>query len=425
MTKAVVKNREGSLKQTGNQARVDIVKIMVPALAVRLAWIFFGEWESGDSAWYVTVARNIAFHHVFSANADGLTPTAFRPPLYSAVIAVLWFGDSAPIYAVLLLQAILGTATVALVYLIARDQFGRGVAVLASVGMALAPMTNHFTAVILSETLFTFLLTLGVFLWGRKRNVSAGIVFGLAALARVTMLPFVVLLPLVTLLRPWRCKRRSFVTIMLLSLAIASTWMVRNAIVFHRFIPVASSGYGTNLLLGTQKTKDADDVTARKEFLRSVDASGGNAGSDESEADRLRLRAALQRIANNPGQWIVARAQQYPRLFIDSGSYMFGDGSTPFRTAVRERRVGQVIVRVAFIAGNILVFLFALVGMIAERQRFVTLSHITLFPILLCVISLPLWIEPRYGLPMMPLVSILAAAGLIRSRRFFARSLSE
>jgi 4-amino-4-deoxy-L-arabinose transferase-like glycosyltransferase len=326
---------------------------------------------------------------------------------------VLWFGDSEPIFAVLLLQALLGTATVALVYLIARDQFGRGVAVLAGVGMALAPMTGRFTAVILTETLFTFLLTLSVFLWGRKRYVSTGIIFGLSALTRVTILPFVVLLPLLTLLRPWRADRRSYSTIMLVSLAVASIWIVRNAIVFDRFIPVAASGYGTNLLLGSLKTKDADDVPARKAFLRSVDGNGASVNPDEAEFDRVRFRAALGRIADNPPRWLIARTQQYPRLFIDSGSYVFGDEGIAFISVLRQRRTGQAIVRIGFILGNILVFIFALVGLIAERARFVVLSHITLFPIFLSAISLPFWIEPRYGLPMMPLVGILSARGTI------------
>src|SRR5215472_1675191 len=315
-----------------SRAQLDLIVVSGLALAVRLTWVSFGAWVSGDSAWYLNVARTIAFYHVFGATANGSnpTPTAFRPPLYPALIAVLSIGSSSePILVVLLAQAVLGAATVALVYFIARDQFDRRVAMMASIGMALAPMTGRFTAVILSESLFTFLLTLGVFLWGRKRSVSAGVVFGLAALTRVTMLPFVVLLPLLTILRPWRIQCRSYLTIMLLSLAISSIWIVRNAIVFDRFIPIAASGYGTNLLLGSLETKQTDDVAQRKAFLKSVDgASSGR--DDETETNRVRLYAALRRIANSPGQTLRARAEQYPRLFIDTGSYLFGAGTTPF-----------------------------------------------------------------------------------------------
>ncbi|HXM35219.1 MAG TPA: glycosyltransferase family 39 protein [Pyrinomonadaceae bacterium] len=401
-------------------ARLELAAVTALAISVRLTWVWFGAWVAGDSAWYISVARNLVFNHVFSARAD-LAPTAFRPPLYSAVIALLWFGDSSPFYAVLLLQVVLGTATVALVFLIARDQFGRGVALLAAAGMALAPMTGHFTAAILSETLFTFLLTLGIFWWGRKRYVATGLVLGLAALTRVTILPFVVLLSLLTLLGPWRSYRRGYLTITLLVLAVISIWTVRNALVFHRFIPVAAGGYGTNLLLGSMETSEADDVVKRKALLIQADQAAGQQ-SDETAFDRVRLRAALGRIADNPRRWLLARAEQYPRLFIDSGSYMFRNEGTPLRSAIIEGRIGQALVRIVFVLSNALVFVFALAGVVAERPGFVRLSHLTLFPIFLMVISLPFWIEPRYGLPMMPLVAILSAFGFVRGRKLLTRS---
>jgi 4-amino-4-deoxy-L-arabinose transferase-like glycosyltransferase len=392
--------------------RVELAAITLLALAVRLAWLKFGSWESGDSQWYIAAARNIAFNHIFSS--DGTDPTAYRPPLYSALIAALWFGEPAPVFLVLIIHTVLGALTVTLVYLIARRHAGRAVAVLAAIGMALAPMTGRFTAVILSETLFTFLLTLGVFFWAGKQYAWTGIAFGLGALTRVTLLPFVILLPLLTLLGPWRSYRRGYLMIALLSLAVASIWIVRNVVVFHRFIPVAASGYGTNLLIGSMDTSEADDVTRRKALLRSVDTTTGAPSADETEFDRVRLGAALRRIADHPGRWVVARAQQYPRLFVDSGRYMFGSEGIPFRAAVRERRLGQVLVRSVFIIGNLLVFVLAIAGVFAERSRFAGLSHLTLFPIFLAMISLPLWIEPRYGLPMMPLVAILSAAGMVK-----------
>lgn len=408
MTNGVVKDQD----QRRAPAMIEPAAITLLAFAVRLAWVKFGSWESGDSQWYISAARNIALNHFFSA--DGSRPTAFRPPLYSALIASLWFGESPPVFLALLLQAVMGALTVALVYLIARRRFGRTVAVLAGVGMALAPMTGRFTAVVLTETLFTFLLTLGIFFWARKQYAWTGIAFGLAALTRVTLLPFLVLLPLLTLMGSWRSYRRGYLMIAVISFAVASIWIVRNAVVFHRFIPVAASGSGTNLLIGSMRTSEADDVPTRKALLRSVDTAAAlSQSNDETEFDRVRLRAALRRIADNPGHWLIARSQQYPRLFIDSGSYVFGNEGIAFTSVLRQRRTGQAIVRIGFILGNILVFFFALVGLIAERARFVVLSHITLFPIFLSAISLPLWIEPRYGLPMMPLVAILSANGMV------------
>jgi 4-amino-4-deoxy-L-arabinose transferase-like glycosyltransferase len=404
-------NREHAPENLDQTVRVDVAAVTLLALVVRLLWVKFGSWESGDSQWYLETARNLAVNHLFSV--DGINPTAFRPPLYSSLIASLWLGDSAPVFPVLLVQSILGALTVTLVYLIARRQAGRGVALIASAGMALAPMTGRFTAVILTETLFTFLVTLGIFLWGRKQYALTGVAFGLGILTRVTLLPFVLLLPLLTLIGPWRANRRGYMTIALLSLVLSSVWIVRNAIVFHRFIPVASSGYGTNLLLGSLEIGVADDVPQRKALLKSVDTASSAASSDETEFDRVRLRAAIQRITQDPGRWLRARAQQYPRLLIDSGSYLFGSEGIAFKAAMRERKFGQVVVRSIFIVGNLLVFALAFFGVVAQRSQFASLTHIILFPVFLCAIALPLWIEPRYGLPMMPSVAILSAIGAI------------
>jgi len=400
--------------------RVAVAAITFLALLARLGWVKLRSWASGDSQWYIATARNIAFNHIFSS--DGSSPTAYRPPLYSALIAALWFGEPAPVFLMLIVQAVLGALTVTLVYLIAGRHFGRAVALLAGVGMAIAPMTGRFTAVILSETLFTFLLTLGVFFWAGKRYVWAGIALGLGMLTRVSLIPFVILLPLLTLLGPWRSYRRGYLMITLLSLAVASIWIVRNVAVFHRFIPVAASGYGTNLLIGSMDISEADDVVRRKALLRSVDTTTGAPSADETEFDRVRLRAALQRIVDHPGRWASARAQQYPRLFVDSGSYLFGSEGIPFRAAIREGRLGQVLIRSVLIIVNLAVFVFAMVGVFAERYRFAELSHLTLFPIFLAVISLPLWIEPRYGLPMMPLVAILSAVGMIKMWKTLRRA---
>jgi len=408
-------------------AGLDLAVITGAALVIRLLWVWFGSWTAGDSIWYLAVARNIAFHGSFSASLDGtpLLPTALRPPLYPAFIALLWRGESVPITATLLAQCCLGAAAVGLTYLIARDRFDRGIAVLAGAGMTVAPMTGRFTAVLLSETLFTFLLTLGVFFWGRRHHRWSGVMLGLATLVRVTLWPFVILLPLLTFLRPWRAERRAYLVIMIIALSITAIWVGRNAYVFHRFIPVASGGYGTNLLLGTLTTDEATNLSRRRAVLRGPDQVEADSTHDESTIEAERRQAAIARIRSDPPHWLLARAEQYPKLFIDGGAYLFGDANLPFMKVVQERWIEQMVVRSVIIAGNIMVWLLALLTLLIERRRIVSLSHIVLFPIYLCVVSLPLWVESRYALPMMPLVAVLASAGALHCARRISGSFSH
>ncbi|HEV7396160.1 MAG TPA: glycosyltransferase family 39 protein, partial [Pyrinomonadaceae bacterium] len=407
----------GPPKEVG-YSRIDLITLFLAAFIIRLAWIKFGSWEANDSQWYLNTASNLIHHHLFSA--DGVLATAYRPPLYSVLIGLLWWGESAPILATLIIQALLGAITVTLVYLTGVKHGGRAAALLAGSGLAIAPMTGRFTAVVLSETLFTFLVALGVFLWSRKRYALTGMAFGLGILTRVTLLPFVVLLPLLSVMRGWRQQRRPYILIACVALAVSSIWMARNAIVFHRFIPVAASGYGTNLLIGSMDVGEADDVVRRKTLLGKVDSGGGVPATEETEFDRMRMRAALNRIKENPVHWLAVRARQYPRLFIDNGSYLFGGDGVPLTQAIYERSVSQVIIRSALVLANLSVFILAAVGVWARRSRLVEFTELWLFPLFLALVGLPLWLEPRYGLPMMPAIAILSAMGAIAVLRSVA-----
>jgi 4-amino-4-deoxy-L-arabinose transferase-like glycosyltransferase len=395
----------------------DAMLLTLVAFFVRLAWLHWGAWEAVDSVQYLALSKNLAFHHVFSLDPQTLVPTAYRPPLYPAFIALLWWGESPPVLAVLLIQVMLGAATVGLVYLITRDLFARTTAVLAAVGMTLAPMTCHFTVVPLTETLFTFLVTMGLFLWGRGRIVGTGMILGLAMLTRPTILPFLICLLMLPLMPAWRRYWRSHLLIFILAIGVAAVWVVRNAIVFDRFIPVASSGWGTNLLCGTLETDTGGRVWDGKVWgplnlethpLLQVEA------ADESDKDRIRLSRAIRRIADHPVDWLKVRVKQYPKLLVDNGDYLLGNHNLSIREAIRVGRPLVVLLKAIFILSNLLVLILAGYGVFRERGRFVELEHIMLFPIFLLTIHVPTWIEPRYLLPAVPVIAILAAVGSTR-----------
>jgi 4-amino-4-deoxy-L-arabinose transferase-like glycosyltransferase len=385
-----------------------VLVVFFLAFVVRGLYAGLRSWWSGDSAWYVDVAKNIAFRHSFELTAG--IPTALRPPLYSFLIAAFWRTDKAPVTAVIIVQVICGAATVVLVYLIAKDHFSLRVALIAALGATFAPMTVHYTAVVLSETVFTFLLLLGVFFWGRNRGPAAGLVFGLAALTRTIVIPFLGCVALLTLLPPWRNNRRLYLLIFVSAMGIASIWIVRNAIVFRKFTLVQASGYGTSLFAGTIDIPMYSDEVWTKVLTELASAKENT--QDEASADRASMRRAVERIESNPAQYLRIRLKQYPRLFLNSGDYLLGSSNITIGEALHERNALVVITKVSFILGNIAIFLLAIYAIFLERRRFVLLSHIILFPTFLCLIHLPLWIESRYSLPMMPLLLILAARGI-------------
>jgi len=191
---------------------------------------------------------------------------------------------------------------------------------------------------------------------------------------------------------------------------VASVWITRNAVVFREFILVQSTGYGVNLFAATIEPQFyGDDVWPRviKEFGSTEDDA-----QRETDRDRKYGRLAVERIKTDPAQYLRARLKQYPRLFLDSGDYLLGSSNITFNEAIQKRRALVVIVKISFVLGNIAIFVLAIYGIFLERKCYVSLSHIILFPVFLSLIHLPMWIESRYSLPMMPLVLILAARGI-------------
>ena len=297
----------------------------------------------------------------------------------------------------MLLQALLGACTAGLVYLVALSAFTKRIAVVAGLAMAVAPLSCRYTALVMTETIFTFLVTLGAFYWSTKKPLIAGFVFGFATLARAVLLPLIVILPLLTLSRPWRPYRREHLLITLGALFIIAPWTARNAVISDKVIPVASAGWGSNLLQGTIPVGffSGNPIDAVLQHpSRQVDS------GHSSEAEHILLERGLRRIVERPGQWLLARLQQYPRLFMDHGEYMYP-----------RWRPGAIGMKVLFLAGNFIVLALACLGIFVDRARFVELRYVTLVLAFLALSHLPMWVEVRYSLPMMPMILIFAAAG--------------
>jgi len=381
-----------------------------------------------DSAEYLLLARNLVTYGAFSLTDNAETLTAYRPPLFPAMIAVLRRGDEAPVTAVLVANVILGSLTVCLTYLIARDRFDRRIALIAAVMLALGPMTCLFTVTVLTETLFTFLVAVAIFLWGRGIFAGAGAAFGLSALTRPSILPFIAALPLLAIVPSFRRFWRGYVIISVAGLILASGWIIRNAIAFDRIILVASSGWGTNLLCGTLETDTGGRVWNGEAWvpldLKTNPVTRVDGITDETEIDRIRMKRAISRIAEAPAQWLVVRAKQYPKLFLDNGDYLLGSRNMPLREAFGAGRLEVILVKAVFLIANLVVLFLALYGIFILRSRLADHAHIVLFPVFGMLIHLPAWIEPRYFLPMMPMMFILAAVGSERLsllRRLFPR----
>ncbi len=393
------------------------IAIFVLACVVRLiALLIYAEDDVGqaDQSEYLALAQNIRLHGVFSYGAPHIwggpgllntkgpfVPTAARPPLYPLLIASLWWGEARPLLEVRLAQCLLGGMVAVLAYLIGSRLFGRRAALFAGLGMAFAPVSATLPAVILTETLFTFLLTLGMWLWEKKYPVLAGVALGLATLARPILLPILATIALMAIVLKF--QRATHVKIFLAAVLVIAPWAVRNAITQHAFVPVASTGWGANIFLGTYDIPYGSGnlwpvINRDEDFINIV-----NTAPTEIVAEGQLMELALKRIAASPIHWLYVRVKQYPRLFISSGYYLAPVLPIP-----------KPLIRIVYGATNVLFLLLAVWGLFLARAQWRRVYPLVLVAFIVCVSQFPGVGEERYMTPIVPLLMVFAAHGLTR-----------
>jgi len=386
-----------------------VAAISAVALCWRSFWLLRPDWEIGDASEYLKLGQSIAYAGIYSY--DGTHPSSYRPPLYPAFIAAADLFTGHPVATVLIAQVIFGTLTVALVCLIAAHAYDQPTAILAGAMLAIAPMTSRYAAVLLTETLFTFLIIASLALWSRQHRLIAGVLLGLATLTRASTLPFVLIIGLIGLARINRQSHRQVLGAFAGALLILAPWAARNGGSVGRWT-IADAGFGVNLLYGTVELRSGSN---RWTQLRALSAEAGTTGGDQPTIDgENRARhIALARIRAHPVSWLRARIRQWPWLFIDSGDYLPIDANrVTFRQALAVGNGSTVFIKLIFPIANVVVCSLAVVGLWLSRYRFVELSPLWVFPAFLAVAHLPMYVEPRYGLPLVPFTLILAAGAI-------------
>jgi hypothetical protein len=264
----------------------------------------------------------------------------------------------------------------------------------------------------MSEAPFTFLLVLGVGLWNLQRGLLSGVAFGLGALTRPIMLPFVVLIALSALL--FKFSRGTHTKIAIAALLTIAPWTIRNAVTFGSFIPIQSQGWGANLLFGTVDVPygagnniwfafGADK--AAREIIESEPTEIG--------AEKKMLLAAVARINADPFRWFWLRVEQYPRLFADTGTYLFKLIPIP-----------PEALKVITLFLGFCLFILSFFGALSVRRALKDYYALAAFPIFMLIIQFPAYGEIRFLVPTLPLLSIFAAICLSRLLYIRANSLS-
>ena len=386
--------------------------IFVLALIFRLfmlLWFPLPNMEGVDESEYIALGQNLRLHHTFSFGAPHLwgqhgalnatgpfVPTAARPPLYSLLIATLWWGDAPPFLSLALAQVGLGALTALLVYLVALRALGLPVAIVAGLGMALAPESAAYVVSALTETLYTFLLIAFLLFWGKKQGLLAGLVLGAAVLTRSTA---VVLVPIILLMGlAWRFNRTVHLKIVLGALLAIGPWVARNYATQHEFTPIANYGWGSVLFYSTVDVPywSGNPFTV---WLADKDSAAIFAEAKTIKTAETRLRnAAFERIAKDPIGYLRNRVTEYPRNFLDHGASYMPIIPLPDK-----------IVKIAFLVASLIFVMLSICGLYLARKEWQRTYFIALVPVVFAGMQFIGAANLRYSIPLVPPMLIFAA----------------
>jgi hypothetical protein len=246
----------------------------------------------------------------------------------------------------------------------------------------------------------------------------AGIFCGLATLCRPVALFFPLALLVVLLIKLYYKKALQFCAIFVLGVILAITpWIVRNAIVFKRFIPITDSVFGAPLHVGLQNTGVIDKQAQRE--VREIVGSLETGNSEEpSETSLAVLKRGLSTILGNPVTYLKLSSLRMfhywlPRswsetLFIESDFHDLLE----FHRGFEPQKISLLAIKTLLLLIDTIVIILGITGIILtfkERKGMLIASVVVYFAFIYAAVHA----IPRYRVPLMPYVIIFAVVCIL------------
>jgi len=244
--------------------------IVLVALALRLAVIQLPNFENLMDADHIhawepgNMARSLVAGHGFGSTLVSAQPSAMMAPVYPLIVAVLFhfFGvhTAASIFAAHALDCLLNALACIPIFLMARRSFDEKVGWWAAWAWAFFPYGIYFSAAWAWSTHLLLLCLCWLLYMAQSMEQSPrlalwagfGLLAGFTGLAEPSVLvviPFLVVLACGHLALAGKRWLMPGTIASLTLVATLSPWMIRNAVVFHRFIPMRDN-MGLELWMG-------------------------------------------------------------------------------------------------------------------------------------------------------------------------------
>lgn len=430
---------ESPLKKTSQLQCWGLVVCLVVAIALRIAviWLYANDLTIDRDA-YLGIAHCVAEGKGYS-DVDRLTPTAFRPPFYTLLLAGMILVVPSSV-AVAVINLVWGIVTVWAVWR-AGHWLGLGrCSIVPALLVAIDPMLLQYSAQPMTEVTCAGLVAFLV-LWMVRRDRSAatqqlviGVVFGCLVLCRPTFWPLAALAIIgwttglifkalsganhkndhINVLIPWR--------LLLGTVVVVAPWVIRNQLAMGSPVLMTTHGGYTLLLAnnpvfysevvdrgwGASWSQESFDEWQRSLRIDLERAVGANAS--EIDRDRWQSQQARQFIAANPGSFLRAVGYRIRSLW-----------STVPQGEAAAATSSKVIQLVGWYYTLVLGFFVVGMVVVAVSYRKATNWQMgwPLFALVLTVqlVHLVYWTNARMRAPIVPVISLFAAAPMLRKSK--------
>lgn len=413
------------------EPKFDLMLLVILALGLLFRVVLL--YTTQDTGLMISDERDyqLLAHNIFKGDGFALEPgklTSVRPPLYPVLAALLWtFTGTESVVTIRIAQVALSLGNVWLLYRLGLLLFDRPTALLAAAVLSFYPSLLAFNSFILTEVLFTFLLTLivlGIVLviqgGGAWVALGAGIALGLGALTRSVLWPFpVVLLPLVLLTAPGTWSRRLRITsfIFLGFALLIVPWSVRNTRL-QGVVTVVDAWGGITLRMGNyehtlvNRAWDPATLEGDKSVFNELRAEHSEASSwTEGQKEKWAQNKALRYMVDHPVQTAMRSLAKIAAFWGLERTVIAGWQQKFYAPPRWVVLLGTIFIPLCYMAAMLLAALGIFLAAPTDYRGHLLIMLVIAFITGMHALTFG---HERYHLPLMPLLLIYAASALRR-----------
>jgi len=403
-----------------------------------------------DANEYDQLAKNILKGY-FSLHPEHEIITMKREPLYPLFISIIYFIFGEKLFWVQFFQIFIFVLICLITYFFARDFLSKKIAIISAVLTSCLPTLANYSAYLLTEIFFTFLLILFVYIFSTalKKNslllfLISGFVLGLSALTKAIIAPFaffifiliiffikklnisivnifIFLFIFIITISPWSYRNYKFFNTFEISTRGGDAlWMSASTIDYDRNKLLQNLTYNFSEYLGNYFYPNITEtprefILLRNQLYQNRQQELIDEGLNlESEIDNELKKEAILKIISKPHIYVFHRTLEFQKML--SFMYIPALNQSHFMEYVSKYNNGNFflsLIKAPFKISGYLIFFISLYSMLRILR---TNLNLIILPIVIIYFNLMyslLFGLGRYSVPLIPIYLILFIHSLV------------